>query len=328
MTENKKHISPIEEENKEHLTHKHPKRAQKDNLWKIISGVLLILLIISIFTSTKGSGEELNTQDAGNKAVSFINDNLMQPGTSAKIVDVVDENNLYKIKLDVGGREFESYLTKDGNMLFPSAIDLTEEIKKEEEPAAAAPSGVEKSDKPKAELFIMSYCPYGTQAEKGFIPVMELLGDKADMKIRFVHYVMHGEEEDTENKREMCIREEQPERFLGYMVCFLDAGDIEGCTAKVNIDTDKLDECMETKAGRYNDADSALSQGYGVKGSPTLILNGVQTGSGRSPAAYLSTICSAFNEPPEECDEKVSSQTPSPGFGYSEYDGNAIASCS
>ena len=43
---------------------------------------------------------------------------------------------------------------------------------------------VPKSDKPLVELFVMAYCPYGTQAEKGLIPVIELLGDKIDASIK------------------------------------------------------------------------------------------------------------------------------------------------
>ncbi len=46
----------------------------------------------------------------------------------------------------------------------------------------------------------MSYCPYGTQAEKGILPVVALLGDKIDFKLRTVHYVLHGDKEDLENK--------------------------------------------------------------------------------------------------------------------------------
>lgn len=34
----------------------------------------------------------------------------------------------------------------------------------------------------------MSHFPYGTQIEKGMIPVMETLGNKADIGIKFVNY--------------------------------------------------------------------------------------------------------------------------------------------
>ena len=35
-----------------------------------------------------------------------------------------------------------------------------------------------KKEKPEVELFVMSHCPFGTQIEKGMLPVARLLGDK------------------------------------------------------------------------------------------------------------------------------------------------------
>ena len=38
--------------------------------------------------------------------------------------------------------------------------------------------------------------------------------------------------------------------------------------------------------------------------------------NGRSSSAFLSVVCQAFNDVPELCGETVSSENPSPGFGY------------
>ena len=46
------------------------------------------------------------------------------------------------------------------------------------------------------------------------------------------------------------------------------------------------------------------------------MINGRQMPSGRSPAAYLNTVCAAFNDAPEECGQELSTETYSPGFGY------------
>lgn len=55
----------------------------------------------------------------------------------------------------------------------------------------------------------MSYCPYGLQAEKMFLPVYDLLKNKAEMGIYFVNYIMHDKKEIDENLREYCIQKEQ-----------------------------------------------------------------------------------------------------------------------
>ena len=83
--------------------------------------------------------------------------------------------------------------------------------------AAASEEAVQdlvKADKPKVELFVMSHCPYGTQAEKGMIPVVELLKDKISFEVKFVDYAMHGKKELDEQLRQYCIQKEQKAKFL------------------------------------------------------------------------------------------------------------------
>ena len=54
---------------------------------------------------------------------------------------------------------------------------------------------------------------------------------------------------------------------------------------------------------------------YGVKGSPSLVINGTNSSSARDSANLLKAICAGFEEAPEECSTQLSSDTPSPGFG-------------
>jgi len=48
----------------------------------------------------------------------------------------------------------------------------------------------------------MSYCPYGTQIEKGILPVINALGNKIKFSLKFVDYAMHGKKEIDENSRQ------------------------------------------------------------------------------------------------------------------------------
>jgi len=59
-------------------------------------------------------------------------------------------------------------------LFFPQAIDMSGKVDSAaaaDEPAPAAQE-LPKTAKPKVELFVMSHCPYGTQAEKAMIPVV------------------------------------------------------------------------------------------------------------------------------------------------------------
>ena len=75
---------------------------------------------------------------------------------------------------------------------------------------------VEKRETPEVDLFVMAYCPYGTQTEKAFLPVLELLGDKIDFNLRFVYYAMHGKKELDEQLRQYCIQKEQKSKKRTY----------------------------------------------------------------------------------------------------------------
>lgn len=44
----------------------------------------------------------------------------------------------------------------------------------------------EKTDKPVAQLYVMSFCPYGIQAETTMKPVVDLLGSKVSIEPHFI----------------------------------------------------------------------------------------------------------------------------------------------
>ena len=344
-----KHHVEHKEGTHHHSEHKHHAKkhvkVKKVAVWMSISAILAVLLIISVVTGGfKGSGKTLSSQEAAEKALVYINNNLLQPGTSAGVNGIEDTGSLYNIKLDIGGQEYDSYITKDGGLLFPSAFNLEEAVEQIEQPTQQAPppANLEKSDKPEVQLFIMSHCPFGTQAEKGIIPVAELLGDKIDFEIKFVNYAMHGATEVNEQLSQYCIKAEQEDKFLPYLKCFLEAGDSVSCLTKTKVDATKLASCVETTdtefkitenlenpTGRYPAflIDDEKNNEYGVRGSPTLVINDAVVNSARSPAAFLATICASFNDAPEECDEALSDANPSSGFGSGTTGSATAAQC-
>lgn len=298
----------------------------KSNPWKVtalIFGVVIVVLLVFMFRGGI-TGGAVSESSASEKIVEYLNE---RTGGGVELVSSEKfGENLYEVTVSYQGEEVPVFVTSDGEYFVKGAIPITGDSL-EDSGAQETPQNIQKSDKPKVELFIMTHCPYGTQAEKGFIPVLELLKDKIDGKIRFVHYFMHGDKEEKETYQQLCIREEQSSKYLAYLKCFLEAGDSESCLTKAAIDKSKLSSCLTNKAKEYYEADSKLSQSYGVQGSPTIIINGVEANSGRDSASYLSTICSAFNNAPSECSKQLSSQSPSAGFGSSASGSSGSGSC-
>lgn len=319
---------------------------------------IFLILVVAVFLvsgcefklTPPATSKILNPEEAKAKALTFINANLVAPGNEVTIKEIIQENGLYKLKIVFkDGNEIDSYLTRDGKNFFPEAIPLTEttdSATNEQAPTAPTPVTVStKSDKPKVELFVMSHCPYGTQIEKGILPVVELLGDKMDFDLKFVHYAMHGKEELDEQTNQYCIKTGEPTKLIGYLKCFLVDGNSARCLTEAKIDASKLKSCVTKTDSKYkitanfNDKNTWLGNyppfnidlddttKYGVQGSPTLIINGAEAQAGRDSQSLLTTICSAFNTPPAECSQTLSSETPAPGFGAGTTASAAAADC-
>ncbi|MEE9405848.1 MAG: hypothetical protein V3V26_00405 [Candidatus Aenigmarchaeota archaeon] len=284
---------------------------------------------------------QVTAQEAAATAVDYINDYLLQPGVEAELINYTEANGVYEFNMgftsDQGSMVYVSYVTKDGKLLFTNTVDMgeTPDIP-DETPQTPLPqdTGAPKSDKPKVDVFIMSYCPYGLQMQKAALPAMELLAGKADINIRFVYYIMHEKMEIDENTRQYCIQKEQNDKLIDYLECFTLTDDTYTCRATAGIDETMLSSCMTAADTEFSitanyedtaswlsgnfplyDVDKALNEQYGVGGSPTVVINGQQAQVDRSPEAFKQAVCGAFNTPPEECSTTLSTASSSPGIG-------------
>lgn len=301
--------------------------------------LLIVGIVGGIWYRFGYSKKFLSPEAAKSKVSDFITKNLVASGTKVEVESVTKESGLYKIALKVSGQEINAYATTDGKLFFPSeGMDMDQVAKDNVEGGQASSEAAEipKSDKPEVDLFVMSYCPYGTQIEKGILPVIVALGDKIDFKLRFVDYAMHGKKELDENLKQYCIQKNEPGKLSAYLGCFLkDSAQGEACVKASGIDAAKLSSCVAAADAEFKVTESFSDKSawdggsyppfgtdkddndkYQVSGSPTLVINGVTASpAGRDPQSLLDSICSAFSEEPEECSKKLSAEAPAPGFG-------------
>jgi hypothetical protein len=228
----------------------------------------------------------------------------------------------------------------------PTAVIPPSQAAAPTQQAAPPAPNVPKADKPSVELFVMSYCPYGIQMEKAFVPAAKLLGGKADLSVKWVSYAMHGLKEVQENVRQYCIQKEQPTKYLDYLSCFVASTNSTACQQQAGIDSTKLQSCYDATdkqygvMASYNDTsswlsgqfpqfniDKQLNDKYGVQGSPTLVINGQEVSTSRSSDAVKQAICAAFNTPPIECQTalRATQEAAGPGLIGAGTDPNAAA---
>jgi protein-disulfide isomerase len=288
------------------------------------------------------------------KAVNYINENFLEEGVTIEAKGVQKTgDSLYLISFDLFEgtekvQEGEIFITSDlKNMILGQVMDMSIQLPKIE-PEEEIPIEVQKSEKPVIELFIMSHCPYGTQIEKGILPVYEALKDKADFQLKYVYYAMHGKTELDEQTLQRAIELQYgTEKLWDYLAEFLKDGDTERALTAVELSKEDLIDKINELDSQFNvtaefenkenwlsgyyplfNLDKEENEKYNVGGSPTLVLNGTSVQSARNPSALLETICNAFIEAPEECNIiQLSAANPSAGFGFEETASNTSATC-
>ena len=126
----------------EHKENARRNRMVRPRYWKYSTVVLLIVLIIGVYLNASGftmgggdaTDDTVEDPDAVDKAISYINTNMLAGLATAELVAVTKQNDLYKLDLKVKTNDgleedFTSYVSLDGNLLIPAAVDITSFIK-------------------------------------------------------------------------------------------------------------------------------------------------------------------------------------------------------
>jgi 2-hydroxychromene-2-carboxylate isomerase len=159
---------------------------------------------------------------------------------------------------------------------------------------------------PTLELFVMSQCPYGTQAVDAVAEVKKQLGTGFSLDIQYIGdgtagnlSSMHGESEVKGDLVQVCALAQAPDKALDFMVCQNKnarqvATNWKECAGAVGIDGDKLGACMNGDEGQKLLAASfAAAKKRGAEASPTMFLDGKPYEGGRRPRDIVRAICGA-----------------------------------
>jgi hypothetical protein len=325
----------------------------------IVLSLMLALVLTGCSMKVSKAAKVLKPDEAKAKVTDYINNQLLAGASYKATVNSISEvDGLYKVAISVNNQNVDTYMTRDASLFFPQAIEMaaksdsdkTASTSNSSETASTVKEVSKKTDKPVVELFVMSQCPYGTQIEKGILPVVKALGKKIDFTIKFCDYSMHGQNELNEEMRQYCIQKNEPNNYQAYLECYLSSegqpADAATCVKSVKINSSKLSSCVSSTdknykiTAGYNDKTTWLNgtypqfsifkidnDKYSVQGSPTLVINGETATSDRDSKSLLKTICSAFTTAPEECQSELSSDKPSAGFGSGTSSNSSSASC-
>ena len=185
--------------------------------------------------------------------------------------------------------------------------------------ADAAPARV------RVELYVMSLCPFGVQAENELIPAVRSLGKSVDFNLDFIagevpaagaygsnasaFNSLHGPSEVEEDLRQVCMAKLQPKTYLDYILerdKSVSSPDWQAAASKAGGDAGKISACAAGAEGaallsRSLKAASAREAG----GSPTIYIAGKPYSGDRSRRAFTLAVCDALKasgaRQPEAC---------------------------
>jgi protein-disulfide isomerase len=307
-------------------------RTKRATFWKVSTVVLLVLLILVIYSEGIPTGLSVAEDDEViENSIAFINENLLMGMAEAELLDVSLDKGMYKLELSVEGstgliQEFTSYVTKDGNLLFPSAIDMSEyetigETEEEELLPVEELVEVDTTNDPfvgpeDAAVTIVEFsdfeCPFCSRAYETVNEVKELYGD--DVKVVFKNFPLsfHDNAQKAAEASECAFDQDmfwEMHDMLFENQDALTVEDLKAYAEELGMDTETFNECLDSGAKEEAvEEDFNAGTEVGVTGTPAFFINGREL-IGAQPLEAFQAIIDNELAPEEVVEEEPVEET-------------------
>jgi len=162
-----------------------------------------------------------------------------------------------------------------------------------------------KQAKATIELFVMSKCPYGVQAETAVKKVIDKFGSEVNLSLHFIasetgtggFSSLHGDTEVAEDLRQVCIVKHYPQNLISYLSCITPGypnfeNVWENCATQNHIDANVIKSCSTGSEGALLMSDNIKrTDELNVQSSPTIYLNGNAFGGSATENSITKGIC-------------------------------------
>ncbi len=287
--------------------------------WKLVSAILLILLVASVYSNgfnftgaaTVNTAGDLTIKQAEDKAIKYINDNLLTPPFTAIVKSSQELNGLYLITIDVADQEVDSYITKDGKLFFPQGFDLTID-----------PSTITGTTETKVDVSIVGdpvkgdsnaavtivefsefQCPYcGKYVDEAYKNIMDDYVKTGKVKYVFRDFPLgfHAEAKPAAMAAE-CAHEQN--KFWEYHDKLFANQDVLGTenykkwASDLGLDTTQFNACLSSEKYKSEvEEDFSEGQTYGVTGTPAFFINGKLISGAQPYSVFKTEIEAALKE--------------------------------
>jgi protein-disulfide isomerase/plastocyanin len=293
----------------------------KITTWKVLTGLAIILLILSVFTHGFNLGDNitggatLSLSEAEEKAITYVNSNLLQPPFVAELKESAEVGNLYKITLSVSGQDVESYMTKDGSLFFPQGFEMVGNMAEGNAIGETATVEVSMDDDAvkgdeNAPVTIIEFsefqCPFcGKFFEETYPQIVKNYVDTGKVKYVFRDFPLDFHPNAQKAAEAAECAGEQDKYFEMHDLLFanqdaLDVASLKSYAKKLKLNTADFDECLDSGAMADEVAkDLADGQSYGITGTPGFFINGKMLSGAMPYEAFEAEIEAALADDSE-----------------------------
>ncbi len=171
----------------------------------------------------------------------------------------------------------------------------------------SVPASVTRPGAVRADLYVMSQCPFGVQAEAAFKDVVAKFGPDLDLHVEFIGNTspsgelasLHGPPEVKGDLYQVCANKYAPAKSFDFILCQNEnfkevATNGEACAKKLGLPADKIVACADGPEGKaLLSASFKRAQQSGASGSPTMVFEGTKYEGGRKPTDLMKGLCNA-----------------------------------
>jgi protein-disulfide isomerase len=265
------------------------------NIWMYATIILVVLLAVSVSGNSIGGNavQADSPQSVSDKALNYINDNLLDAGVTASVSRVQETNGVYLLELEISGQVIESYATKDGSLLFAAGIDLdSEPLPGPSEPTdppqdSGGRVSVSADDDPSlgpddAAVTIIEFsdfqCPFCARVVPTIKQIEEEFGDSVRIVFRDFPLSFHQQAQKAAEAAECAddqgkFWEMHDKLFENQNALGIDS--LKQYANELGLDGGEFDSCLDSgKHAEEVRKDFADGQQAGVTGTPAFFING------------------------------------------------------